>query len=55
MKRILFYCNRDGLFFIKVVRDIDDKQTSYDDTEQRKALERAAKVMLGEVLFFCTY
>jgi len=47
VKRILFYCNRDGLFFINVVKGIDDKQTFYDDTKERKELERAAKVMFG--------
>lgn len=28
VKRIYFYCNRDGLFSIKVVKGIDDKQNS---------------------------
>jgi len=47
VKRILFYCNRDGLFAINVVKGIDDRQMSYDDMEERKALERAAKVLFG--------
>ena len=47
VKRIFFYCNRDGLFFINVVKGIDDKQSSYDDVEERKALEQAAKMMFG--------
>ena len=47
VKKILFYCNRDGLFSINVVRGIDDKQTSYDDVEERRALEQAAKMLLG--------
>lgn len=47
VKRILFYCNRDGLFSVTPVKGIDDKQASYDDTEERKALEHAAKVLLG--------
>ena len=47
VKRILFYCNRDGLFSVTPVKGIDDKQASYDDTEERKALEQAAKVLLG--------
>ena len=34
-QKILFYCNRDGLFSITSVKEIDDKQTSYDDTEER--------------------
>ena len=44
VKKILFYCNRDGLFSMNVVRGIDDKQVSYDDVEERRALERAAKI-----------
>ena len=47
VKRILFYCNRDGLFSINVVKGIDDKKSSYDDTEERKALEQMAKLLLG--------
>ncbi len=47
VKKILFYCNRDGLFSINVVRGIDDKQTSYDDIEERRALEQAAKMLFG--------
>ena len=37
IRKILFYCNRDGLFSITPVKGIDDKQASYDDTEERKA------------------
>ena len=47
VKKILFYCNRDGLFSINVVKGIDDKQTSYDDVEERRALEQAAKMLFG--------
>ena len=47
VKKILFYCNRDGLFSIVPVKGIDDKQASYDDVEERKALEQAAKVLFG--------
>lgn len=47
VRRILFYCNRDGLFSVIPVKGIDDKQASYDDTEERKALEQAAKVLFG--------
>lgn len=34
VKRILFYCNRDGLFYIDPVKGIDDKERGYDDTEK---------------------
>ena len=47
VRNILFYCNRDGLFSVVPVKGIDDKQISYDDMEERKALEQAAKVLLG--------
>ncbi|MBR5564652.1 MAG: helix-turn-helix domain-containing protein [Roseburia sp.] len=45
VKKILFYCNKDGLFSINVVKGIDDKQNSYDDVEERRALEQAAKML----------
>ena len=47
VRKILFYCNRDGLFSMVPVKGIDDRQTSYDDAEGRKALEQAAKVLFG--------
>ena len=47
VKKILFYCNRDGLFSVVPVKGIDDKQASYDDVEERKALEQVAKVLFG--------
>ena len=45
VKKIFFYCNRDGLFSINVVKGIDDKQISYDDINERRELERAAKML----------
>ena len=47
VKKILFYCNRDGLFSVSVVKGIDDRQNSYDDTKERKALEESAKLLFG--------
>ena len=47
VKRILFYCNRDGLFVIDVVKGIDDRQASYDDTVERWELEMVARKVLG--------
>ena len=47
VKKIVFYCNRDGLFSINVVKGIHDKKASYDDANERKALEEAAKVLFG--------
>ncbi len=47
VKKIYFYCNRDGLFFIDVVKGIDDKDKSYDDTQERRELEQAADMLFG--------
>jgi len=47
VKKLLFYCNRDGMFFANVIKGIDDKQTAYDNLEERKALEQAAKMLFG--------
>ncbi len=47
VKKILFYCNRDGLFSMEIVKGIDDRQKSYDDTEERQALEETAKKLFG--------
>ena len=43
VKKILFYCKRDGLFFINIVKGIDDKETAYDDIKERRKLEETAK------------
>lgn len=45
VRKILFYCNRDGLFSVNVVKGIDDKQTAYDDAEERRKLEQVAKLL----------
>ena len=47
VKRILFYCNRDGLFVLNVVKGIDDRESSYDDVETRRALEDMARRLFG--------
>ncbi len=47
VKRILFYCNRDGLFGMDVHAAIDARQSAYDDSAERKALEQAAKMLFG--------
>lgn len=47
VKKLLFYCNRDGLFTINILKGIDDKQSCYDDAEERKALEETAKKIFG--------
>lgn len=47
VKKIFFYCNRDGLFSMNIVKSIDGKDNSYDNTEERRALEAAAKMLFG--------
>lgn len=47
VRKLFFYCNRDGLFSMNVVKGIHDKQASYDDVEERKALEETAKRIFG--------
>ena len=48
VKKLYFYCNRDGLFSLTVKKGIDDKQTCYDDAEERRALEKTAKRLFGK-------
>ncbi len=47
VKKIFFYCNRDGLFSLNVMKGIDDKNASYDDSKERMALEETAKMLFG--------
>ena len=47
VRKIFFYCNRDGLFSMDVVKGIDDKESGYDNSQERRELEQAAKMLLG--------
>lgn len=47
VRMIYFYCNRDGLFSQDVVKGIDDKESGYDDTQERRELEQAADMLFG--------
>jgi len=47
VRRICFYCNRDGLFSQDVVKGIDDKESGYDDMQERRELEQAADMLFG--------
>ena len=47
VRTIYFYCNRDGLFSMDILKGIDDKENGYDDTKERRELEEAAKMLLG--------
>lgn len=47
VKKIFFGCNRDGLFLQDIVKGIDDRDKSHDDTEERRALEETARKLFG--------
>ena len=47
VRRIFFYCNRDGMFSIDPVKGIDDKESGYDDSQERRELEKAADMLFG--------
>ena len=47
VRKICFYCNRDGLFFTDVVKGIDDKESGYDLSGERRELERIADSLFG--------
>ena len=47
VRKIYFYCNRDGLFCQDVVKGIDDKERGYDDTQERRELEQVADMLFG--------
>ena len=47
VRRIFFYCNRDGLFSIDPIKGIDDKESGYDDSEERRELEKTAQLLFG--------
>ena len=47
VRRIFLYCNRDGLFAIDPVKGIDDRESAYDNSRERKELEQAADILFG--------
>ena len=47
VKKLYFYCNRDGLFSMEIIRGIDDRESSYDDMKERAELEKTAKMLFG--------
>ncbi len=49
VRRIFFYCNRDGLFSIDPVRGIDDRESRYDDSQERRELEKAADILFNKM------
>lgn len=47
VRRIYFWCNRDGLYYTDVHRAIDARTHSAREIAERRALEAAAKAVLG--------
>ena len=47
VRRIFFCCNRDGLFMIDPVKGIDDRELRYDDSQERRELDKSAKILFG--------
>lgn len=47
VKKILFYCNKDGLFSINIIKGVHDREASYDDSVERRELEKTAKMLFG--------
>ena len=47
VKKIYFYCNRNGMFSMNVVKGIDDRERSYDDAAERRDLEKTADILFG--------
>lgn len=48
VRRIYFYCNRDGLFSQDIVKGIDDKESGYDNSQERGELEETANRLFGK-------
>ena len=47
VRKIYFYCNRDGLFCQDIVKGVDDKESGSDDTKERRELEKAVDMLFG--------
>lgn len=47
VKKLYFYCNKDGLFFMHVMKTIDGKENNYDHRLERMELEQTAEILLG--------
>ncbi len=47
VRKILFYCNQDGLFSIDIIKGVHDREASYDDSNERRELEKTAKILFG--------
>ena len=47
VEKIYFYCNRSGLFFLNPIKGIDDRNSGYDNVEERRQLEAMAAKLFG--------
>ena len=47
VKKIVFYCNRDGLYYMNVIQANDGREKAYDYSEERRKIEQAAKTIFG--------
>jgi len=47
VKKLFFYCNRDGMFCMDVHKAIHGRQSAYDDSGERRTLEQTAKRIFG--------
>lgn len=47
VRRIFYYCNKDGLYYQNIVKGIDDRQHCYDDRTDRQELEKMAQLLFG--------
>ncbi len=47
VRRIFFYCNRDGLFSMDPVKGIDDRESGYENNRERMELEKTADMLFG--------
>lgn len=47
VKKMVFYCNKDGLFSMTVHRAIHGRPGAYDDTQERRELEQTAQKLFG--------
>lgn len=47
VKKMLFYCSKDGLFSMTVHRAIHGRPGAYDDTQERRELEQTAQKLFG--------
>ena len=47
VNKLFWYCNRDGLFYIDVVKGIDDREGSHSHVQEQRELEETAKMLFG--------